>query len=890
MDPTGQPMNGPDAATVASDARVPQESVQAVDPAAVSTIESAAAQNQEAPAAAEQQHAAGNGKNGVTNGHISYGNGDENGHAAETNGSTAGEVKGMEKQKEFTAPAADPSLVAPAVTPSDDISKQKGLGSALSSATSFGLTEKPHVPQPSPELKANWLSHLSYWWLNAIVARGARSALMFEDMYAVNPSVDAKYCSDLFDVEWKIELDRMEAAKEAIKRGDVGAEPYQPSINKAFYRIFKVEFWIGAVTKALIDGLAFLQPILIEYLLTFVVDAQYGVPQEEWKGYVFAVALGINPFLTTVLNSIYFKAMMVVGLRARTILTTQLYKKSLRLSPAAKQSMSVGQIVNMMSTDASKVDLFCGYLHFIWSALEQIIIAIALLVRAIGPPALAGVGVVIIMIPIQGLVMKHLQDLRRATVKYTDARVKLMNEILQGIRVIKVYAWEGSFLQKLVEIRAQEMRFVRKSAFTRAYNSTIMQTGPILMSLLAFITLGLTSNSFEPQYIFQSLVLFNLLRMPLLLFPMTLAFWSDARIGIQRITAFLLAEELHSEPEYVVTEEFALQVEADFTWERVEAESNEKGLTAKQAGMQAKAQLAVAKAAAGTTAAAPANTKQPVAGEAVALLGASPVDPAAVEVVAPFHLDGVKFTVPKGSLTVIVGAVGTGKSSLLNGILGEMKRTQGTVKIAGSVGYCPQQAWIQNSTLKDNILFGLPFDQKKYDEAIKFCALQADIDVLPAKDMTEIGEKGSVGRDSELDIGCMLSHQWTSVPLLCFSINLSGGQVRFHDAPNVCSRSNLAMCSLTLLPCLCFATYRNNVSTSPVRSTSTPTSSCWMIRSAQSSQRNSGQICENSKFLFVRGSKLISLCFFLHASVPTCRSICSTRAFAISFRARRVSW
>jgi len=96
----------------------------------------------------------------------------------------------------------------------------------------------------------------------------------------------------------------------------------------------------------------------------------------------------------------------------------------------------------MMSTDTAKVDLFCGYMHFIWSGMEQVAVAIALLIRAIGPPALAGLGVVIIMIPFQGMVIRHLQQLRKATVKYTDRRVKLMNEILQGIRVIKVYACE----------------------------------------------------------------------------------------------------------------------------------------------------------------------------------------------------------------------------------------------------------------------------------------------------------------------------------------------------------------------------------------------------------------------------------------------------------------
>lgn len=169
-----------------------------------------------------------------------------------------------------------------------------------------------------------------------------------------------------------------------------------------------------------------------------------------------------------------------------------------------------------------------------------------------------------------------------------------------------------------------------------------MQTGPLLMGLLAFIVLGLTTSSFSAQKIFSALTLFNLLRMPLLLFPMTLAFWSDANIGLQRIQGFLLAEELSSEPEYVKTDDFAIKVSgADFAWEKAAAEKATMHESTKQA---AKGEAASPKAQASL--AAEAKEQEP---------GAAP------EVVAPFHLDGINMVVPKGSLTIIVGAVGSGQ-------------------------------------------------------------------------------------------------------------------------------------------------------------------------------------------------------------------------------------
>jgi len=232
---------------------------------------------------------------------------------------------------------------------------------------------------------------------------------------------------------------------------------------------------------------------------------------------------------------------------------------------------------------------------------------------------------------------------------------------------------EDSFLQKMISIRAEEMRFVQSSAYTRAWNSTLMQTGPLLMSLLFFFTVAATTDNLEAQYIFSSLTLFNLLRMPLMLLPMTIAFGSDAKIGIQRIQAFLLADELHSEPEYVDTDKFAVKVaDANFEWEKAVAEVNTVGESMKDAAGGAPS----AKAAAPVPAIA--EAKEQEAGTVAVVAKDAAADPAS----GPFHLDGVSFEVPKGSLlielqlTVVVhvGAVGSAQSSLLAGILGEMTR------------------------------------------------------------------------------------------------------------------------------------------------------------------------------------------------------------------------
>ena len=230
--------------------------------------------------------------------------------------------------------------------------------SSLSSSSDDAPLKSHHAHEPprSPELDANLVSRLTFWWLNAIVLKGAKQALMDEDMYEVNPQVDAHYCDQRFEHEWSIELAKMHASK---KDPQPGVPAYQPSLVRALYKIFRRPFWIGFGCKALMDGLQFFQPILMQWMLGFITNYRRADDDTPaWHGYLYAMAIGINPMITSILSGLYFRTMQTTGLRIRTILTTQLYKKSLKLSPGARQSLSVGQIVNMMSTDASKIDLF----------------------------------------------------------------------------------------------------------------------------------------------------------------------------------------------------------------------------------------------------------------------------------------------------------------------------------------------------------------------------------------------------------------------------------------------------------------------------------------------------------------------------------------------------
>ncbi|CAN7994936.1 unnamed protein product, partial [Ixodes hexagonus] len=265
--------------------------------------------------------------------------------------------------------------------------------------------------------------------------------------------------------------------------------------------------------------------------------------------------------------------------------------------------------------------------------------------------------------------------------KHKDERIKLMNEILGGMKVLKLYAWEQSFEKQVQDIRAREVANLRTMAYLSAVLSFLWNCAPFLVSLMSFMTYVLMSDEhvLDPQKAFVSLTLFNILRFPLSMLPMLISMLVQASVSVKRMNKYLGNEELE---EYVTHEKDDVNpvtVEhGSFAWTRDE---------------------------------------EPV-------------------------LRDVDVKIPKGKLVALVGQVGAGKSSLLSALLGDMERIEGTVNIYGSVAYIAQQAWIQNATVRDNILFQKPMERERYNRILEQCALKSDLSVLPGGDMTEIGEKG----------------------------------------------------------------------------------------------------------------------------------------------------
>eukprot|EP00904_Undaria_pinnatifida_P009922 jgi/Undpi1/605/HiC_scaffold_10.g04069.m1 len=440
------------------------------------------------------------------------------------------------------------------------------------------------------------------------------------------------------------------------------------------------------------------------------------------QAYLTCLGLFTVVTLKTAIENQYFYAVINLGTGMRGVLSTAVYRKSLRLAPSARQNATVGEIVNYMQMDASRLENLPSSVHTLWDSAFQMTGYTTLLILCLGPCVLAGIAVMILLVPLNTFLFNRLSQYRMDMLKQTDLRVKLVNEMLQGIRAIKFYNWETPFRERVEAIHDAELGILRRSTTLRSLVVSVLTTTP---AIVIVITLGLYSvlgNVLTPSKVFTALALFNQLRLPLYFFPATLSSLTDSKVSIVRLSKFLNAEEVTPYVQrangvsagdnggggggggLVYPEDVCISMkQGAFFWNDPETETD----GGERDGDQDSPPL-------------PGRTRRSVTPD----------------------LHGCTLEVKKGELVAVVGAVGSGKSSLISALLGDMKHVSGDVYAAGSLAYVPQTAWIPNDSVRNNILFGKPYDEAKYQQVLAVCRLQRDLELLENGDMTEIGEQG----------------------------------------------------------------------------------------------------------------------------------------------------
>lgn len=287
------------------------------------------------------------------------------------------------------------------------------------------------------------------------------------------------------------------------------------SILPAMIKAYGGPFWFAGILQLVINALTFASPLLLRQLILYTSAHLRGLPDPLWQGLLMTFALFMVTFLSAIVNGQYFLKTFLVGFRIRTGLISAIYRKALRVSSSAKKDTTVGEIVNLMSVDAQRFFELVSYLHVLWSGPLVIGVAIYLLWDILGVAVVAGLVVMILMIPLSGIIAAKLRDLQIVQMKVKDERVKSMNEILNGMKVLKLYAWEPSFEKLILGTREKEMDVLRKAALYNAGTYFVWSLAPFMVSLASYITFVLMGGVLDANIAFVSIALFNVLRFPM---------------------------------------------------------------------------------------------------------------------------------------------------------------------------------------------------------------------------------------------------------------------------------------------------------------------------------------------------------------------------------------
>uniref|UniRef100_A0A4X2K8W1 ATP-binding cassette sub-family C member 6 n=1 Tax=Vombatus ursinus TaxID=29139 RepID=A0A4X2K8W1_VOMUR len=447
---------------------------------------------------------------------------------------------------------------------------------------------------------------------------------------------------------------------------------------KAIWKVFNITFLLGTLSLIICDIFRFAIPKILSFFLEFISDPE----APAWKGYFYAVLLFLSACLQTLFEQRHMYVFMVLELRLRTAVMGLVYRKVLVLSSAMRKTAAVGEVINLVSVDVQRLMDAVLYLNGLWLPVVWMTVCFTFLWQLLGPSALTAIAVYLILLSLNFIITKKRSHFQEEQMLHKDHRARLTDSVLRNMKIIKLHGWEEVFMEKILSIRRGELQALKNSGFLFTVSLVSFHLSTFLVALVMFAVHALTDEKhvLDAEKAFVALTIINILNRAQAFLVYNSAF-----------TELVIFEALNLFP-LIDTED--LQVGTSFgedLWE--ECISVQDGTFAWSRE-------------------------------------SSPC------------LQRINLAVPRGSLFAVIGSVGSGKSSLLSALLGELSKLEGYVNIKGSVAYVPQEAWIQNASVKENVCFGQRLDIPWLDRVLEACALRPDLASFPAGIHTEIGEQG----------------------------------------------------------------------------------------------------------------------------------------------------
>ncbi|EGG24088.1 hypothetical protein DFA_06227 [Cavenderia fasciculata] len=523
--------------------------------------------------------------------------------------------------------------------------------------------------EENPFDRASLFSLATFAWVEKFAFHCFRNVLEQSHLYNLAQCDKSSTVSKKIQKEWQKELKKDK--KKQYWKASIRAYGLYYCLGMLFYSVYCASLFVGPQ----------LMSKLINHILLLRNNTNDDTLDENF-GYYYALAIFGASMIGSFCNYQSNLISSRVGNWMRSGMVVDIYAKSLKLDTAARRQTSPGEIVNLMSNDAQRVSEMFIMLNNGIFAPFLMIACIVLIYREIGWPTFVGLGIMLIVAPTNAIVARKLLKIRLSIIKSSDRRLRLISEILQYIKIIKLYAWEDSFAQKVTDARNSEIKSLSKFSNVKAGLIFIVTSVPNIISMVVFAIVFQAQTGVSADRVFSAMAYLNILRWPLNILPLIFAMLAQVKVSKNRVAKFLLLSE-RKPVETIIdpsVENGVYANEASFNWEVSKDDS--------------------------------------------------------------FKLENISIQCKGSSLTMVVGCVGSGKSSICQAILGDMELIKGSLKIKGKIAYVPQQAFIINSTLKENILFGKEYDQVRYDYVIESCALKRDLEMFPEGDQVEIGERG----------------------------------------------------------------------------------------------------------------------------------------------------
>uniref|UniRef100_A0A8U7M4T4 Cystic fibrosis transmembrane conductance regulator n=1 Tax=Corvus moneduloides TaxID=1196302 RepID=A0A8U7M4T4_CORMO len=509
-------------------------------------------------------------------------------------------------------------------------------------------------------------------WLNPLFITGHKRKLQEDDMYKVLPEDSSEKLGEELQWYWDKEVQK------AKKRGKT------PHLTKAIILCYWKSYLVFGIFTMIEETLKIIQPILLGKIISYFEKYDSSDEVDLNCAYWHAGALSVCTLILAIMHHLYFYHVQRAGMKLRVAMCHMIYRKALRLSSVAMAKTTTGQIVNLLSNDVNKFDQVTIFLHFLWAGPLQAVAVTVLLWMEIGPSCLAGMAVLIILLPVQTCIGRLFSSLRSKTAALTDVRIRTMNEVISGMKIIKMYAWEKSFAELVNGLRRKEIAMVMKSSYLRGLNLAsffVASKITVFMTFMAYVLLG---NVISARRVFVAVSLYGAVRLTVtLFFPSAVERVSESVISIRRIKNFLMLDEvLHFKPQLHGSNENIILHVQDLTcyWDK--------------------------------------SSETPA-------------------------LQQISFTVRRGELLAVIGPVGAGKSSLLSAVLGELPTDKGLINVTGRIAYVSQQPWVFSGTVRSNILFDKEYEKEKYEKVLKVCALKKTWNCYANGDLTVIGDRGA---------------------------------------------------------------------------------------------------------------------------------------------------